>query len=103
MTNLSVAILLLLLVQTATVQGSCYGAYSNIDEETGSTYCMAEDSVRLEVGEWYLTSSCFNCSCSETAMSCCGVGIHAGAMATPPGYKVELIPPCGYRFVKDTK
>lgn len=41
-------------------------------EETGSTYCMAEDSVRLEVGEWYLTSSCFNCSCYEDLMSCCG-------------------------------
>lgn len=43
--------------------------------------------VKLEPGSDYI-SNCQQCKCSNTGLSCCGIGFYAGVIEPPPGCKV---------------
>ncbi|OWF55745.1 beta-microseminoprotein-like [Mizuhopecten yessoensis] len=49
--------------------------------------CLYND-VRLEIGSEFDTSSCEHCSCTESGLSCCGIGYRAGAIQTFPGCEI---------------
>ncbi|XP_025112914.1 uncharacterized protein LOC112575347 [Pomacea canaliculata] len=102
MTGLSVVCLLLSLVLSSPVQGKCYIYETYIDGPTGMPYCLAENQV-LYINQWAVTPECYNCTCQEKKMTCCAVGVKASAIAPPPpGYKIQMMPPCSYTFVPRT-
>ncbi|XP_025112915.1 uncharacterized protein LOC112575348 [Pomacea canaliculata] len=99
LTALSVVCFLLLLVHTTSVEGSCYIDNSIVDEKTHRIHCIATDGTRIEENESLVTSDCFKCTCRGLRLNCCGVGIAAGHVMPPEGFKIQRVPPCGYTFV----
>ncbi|XP_025112916.1 uncharacterized protein LOC112575349 [Pomacea canaliculata] len=99
MTTMSVVCVLLLLVQTVVVQGNCYSGPAIMDETTHVYYCLVSGRTRIEDNTFYLTPDCYNCTCGGGQIHCCGVGIAAGPVNVPIGYKLEMDGQCDYNIV----
>ncbi|KAL3872006.1 hypothetical protein ACJMK2_039977 [Sinanodonta woodiana] len=98
------AVLLMVTVTTTlltAVNGWCFNEPLTIEKKGKWVIkkCV-HDAFEYLIGSDFKTIDCFECSCTESGLFCCGFGEMAGAVDVPDGYKM-VVDGCEYTIVKD--